>query len=44
MYSYIFKFADAYALTVAIKCLRNKLEGDIQKPKYIKMVYGIGDT
>ncbi len=38
------EFVDAHALTVAIKRLRNKLEDDIQKPKYIKTVYGIGYT
>ena len=31
-------------LTVAIKRLRDKLEDDVQKPKYIKTVYGIGYT
>ena len=35
---------DAHALTVAIKRLRDKLEDDVQKPKYIKTVYGIGYT
>ena len=36
------EFVDAHALTVAIKRLRDKLEDDVQKPKYIKTVYGIG--
>ena len=38
------EFVDAHALTVAIKRLRDKLEDDVQKPKYIKTVYGIGYT
>ncbi len=38
------EFVDAHALTVAIKRLRDKLEDDTQKPKYIKTVYGIGYT
>lgn len=38
------EFVDAHALTVAIKRLRGKLEDDVQKPKYIKTVYGIGYT
>jgi len=38
------EFVDAHALTVAVKRLRDKLEDDTQKPKYIKTVYGIGYT
>ena len=38
------EFVDAHALTVAVKRLRDKLEDDIQKPRYIKTVYGIGYT
>ena len=38
------EFVDAHDLTVAIKRLRDKLEDDVQKPKYIKTVYGIGYT
>ena len=38
------EFVDAHALTVAIKRLRDKLEEDVQKPKYIKTIYGIGYT
>lgn len=38
------EFVDAHALTVAIKRLRDKLEDDVQKPKYIRTVYGIGYT
>ena len=38
------EFVDAHALTVAIKRLRDKLEDNVQKPKYIKTVYGIGYT
>ena len=38
------EFVDAHALTVAIKRLRDILEDDVQKPKYIKTVYGIGYT
>lgn len=38
------EFVDAHALTVAVKRLRDKLEKDIQKPNYIRTVYGIGYT
>ena len=38
------EFVDAHALTVAIKRLRDKLEDQVQKPTYIKTVYGIGYT
>lgn len=38
------EFVDGHALTVAIKRLRDKLEDDAQKPKYIRTVYGIGYT
>ena len=38
------EFVDAHALTVAIKRLRDKLEDDVQNPRYIKTVYGIGYT
>ena len=38
------EFVDAHALTVAVKRLRDKLEDDVQNPKYIKTVYGIGYT
>lgn len=36
------EFVDEHALTVAIKCLRDKLEDDPKQPKCIKTVYGIG--
>ena len=35
-------FVDEHALTVNINRLRNKIEDDPTKPKYIKTVYGIG--
>ena len=38
------EFVDAHALTVAVKRLRDKLEDDVQNPKYIRTVYGIGYT
>jgi len=36
------EYVDENALSVAIKRLRDKLEDDPKKPKYIKTVYGIG--
>jgi len=36
------EFVDENALSVTIKRLRNKLEDNPVKPKYIQTVYGIG--
>lgn len=38
------EYVDEHALTVAVKRLRDKLETDSARPKYIKTVYGIGYT
>jgi len=38
------EYVDENALSVTIKRLRDKLEKDSAKPKYIKTVYGIGYT
>lgn len=38
------EYVDENALSVAIKRLRDKLEDEPAKPKYIKTVYGIGYT
>ncbi|MDD3206278.1 MAG: response regulator transcription factor [Lachnospiraceae bacterium] len=38
------EYVDENALSVTIKRLRDKLEDDTAKPKYIKTVYGIGYT
>jgi DNA-binding response OmpR family regulator len=38
------EYIDENALSVTIKRLRDKLETDASKPKYIKTVYGIGYT
>ena len=38
------EFVDDHAVTVAIKRLRDNLEEDVQKHKYIKTIYGIGYT
>ena len=45
--SYIYfwlKRWDGSVESLAVKRLRDKLEDDTQKPKYIKTVYGIGYT
>lgn len=38
------EYVDENALSVTVKRLRDKLEDDSAKPKYIKTVYGIGYT
>jgi len=38
------EYVDENALSVTIKRLRDKLEDDPAKPKYIKTIYGIGYT
>lgn len=38
------EYVDENALSVTLKRLRDKLEDDLTKPKYIKTVYGIGYT
>lgn len=38
------EYVDEHALTVTVKRLRDKLESDPKKPRYIKTVYGIGYT
>lgn len=38
------EYVDENALSVALKRLRDKLEDDSAKPKYIKTIYGIGYT
>lgn len=38
------EYVDENALSVTIKRLRDKLESDPSKPKYIKTIYGIGYT
>lgn len=44
IWSYGHQFVEDNALSVTIKRLRDKLEEDPSKPKYIKTVYGIGYT
>ncbi len=38
------EYVDENALSVTMKRLRDKLEDDPSKPKYLKTVYGLGYT